>query len=105
MKKEKHTSERIKDAADALRIIIILVGLLTIGSVIIWFTNTKNYYLLISSIVFIISIILLHACYCFLYGFSDMLDNSNKIANEIHLITDNKIQSPDSVMEHINPNN
>ena len=42
MKKEKHTSERIKDAADALRIIIILVGLLTIGSVIIWFTNTKN---------------------------------------------------------------
>ncbi len=41
----------------------------------------------------------------FLYGFSDMLDNSNKMANEIHLIIDNKTQYSDSVMEHNDPNN
>lgn len=80
MKKEKRTPDRIKDSADAIRVIEFLQS---IGSIITIILSNGNMVLIIIGIVGFLSVFLMHALYCTLYGFSNMIEDIEEIKNKI----------------------
>ena len=76
MKKEKRTPDRIRDSADAIRI---LEFLQSIGSIITIVLSGGNVVLIIIGIVGLLFVFLMHAFYCTLYGFSNLVEDIEEI--------------------------
>ena len=93
MKKNKTTCDRIKDAADVVRFVELILYIiggagLFLLPILFSYNSDLGFSLGIINLFscFILGIIL-HAFYCFLYGFGDMVESTESMANGIHALT------------------